>query len=94
MARPATLPDEVVCYRRVGPFDKNSLPAGLLREHRLKPGVWGVVTMVSGTIGFTWDDPDGGSIEVVAPDSLVIPPDVPHHVDATGPFVLEIGFFR
>lgn len=94
IGRPGVVPPGASCYRRIGPFDQHSLPAGLLREHRLKEDVWGVVTMLSGSIQFIWDDAAGGAVELATPDSLVIPPDAPHHVAATGPFVLEIEFYR
>lgn len=94
VGRPGVLPPGAVCYRRIGPFDQHSLPAGLLREHQLKEDVWGVVTMLAGSIGFTWDDARGGTIDFRAPESLTIPPAVPHHVTATGPFTLEIEFYR
>lgn len=94
MSRTNILPADVACYRRIGPFDQASLPAGLLSEHRLKHDVWGVLTLVEGSTGLVWDDSEGGQIDLVAPAGLVIPPDVPHHVDVHGPFVLEIEFHR
>jgi len=88
------LPADATCYRRIGPFDQDSLPAGLLREHQLKEDVWGLLTMVDGIIGFTWDDAEGGTIQLAAPDSMVIPPAVLHHVEMRGPFTLTIEFHR
>ena len=92
--RPGVLPPGAACYRRIGPFDRQNLPSGLLHEHQLKEGVWGVVTLVSGSMHFIWDDVDGGELVISAPDSLVIPPETPHHVAANGDFSLEIEFYR
>ena len=92
--RAEKLPADATCYRRIGPFDEASFPAGLLGEHRLKEDVWGVLTLVDGAIGFAWDDAEGGEIELVAPASLVIPPTVPHHLTVGGPFSLTIEFHR
>jgi tellurite resistance-related uncharacterized protein len=94
MHRTNALPAGVTCYRQLGPFDEESLPAGLLREHRLKQDVWGVLTMLDGTIGFRWDDAEGGKVELAAPASMVIPPTVPHHLHVSGPFALTIEFHR
>ena len=88
------LPADAVCYWQSGELDQNSLPAGLTREHRLKEGTWGLLTLLSGSIGFNWDDADGGPVELSAPARMVIPPTVPHHVDARGPFTLQIEFYR
>ena len=92
--RPDTLPADAASYRRIGPFDQDSLPAGLLREHQLKEDVWGVLTLLEGEIGFSWDDAEGGESELVAPASIVIPPTVPHHVEMRGPFTLTLEFHR
>ena len=92
--RPNVLPPGAIRYRRIGPFDQQSLPAGLLREHRLKDNVWGVVTMLSGSIDFVWDDKFGGETELAAPDCLIIPPAVAHHVAKRGDFMLHIEFYR
>ncbi|HEU4497815.1 MAG TPA: DUF1971 domain-containing protein [Sphingomicrobium sp.] len=94
IGRAEMLPADAVSYRRIGPFDEHSLPSGLLREHQLKEDVWAVLTMVDGTIGFAWDDDDGGEVDLTAPATLVIPPSVPHHVDLRGPFTLTIEFHR
>lgn len=93
-SRANDLPVDAVGYWRSGQLDQHSLPAGLTREHRLKEGTWGVVTLLSGTIGFNWDDAEGGAVELSAPGRMVIPPTVPHHVDIRGPFTLEIEFLR
>ncbi len=92
--RPDTLPADAAGYRHLGPFDQDSLPAGLLREHRLKEDVWGVLTMLDGVIGFCWDDAEGGGVELAAPASLIIPPTIAHHLEVRGPFALAIEFHR
>jgi tellurite resistance-related uncharacterized protein len=92
--RADSLPPDAVCYWRSGIFDQQSLPAGLTREHRLKDGTWGLVTLLSGRVGFTWDDAEGGAVELTAPATMVVPPTVPHHVEIRGPFALQVEFFR
>jgi len=36
-----SLPDDVVCYRTLGPWTDSEIPAGLLKQHQLKAGSWG-----------------------------------------------------
>lgn len=79
-------------YRTIGPFDEQTLPAGLRAEHRLKPGAWGRITLTEGAIRFVWDDREGGSHGLSAPAELIVPPQVLHHVEADGPFRLTIDF--
>ena len=90
----AELPAGAVAYRTIGPFDAATLPAGLRAEHRLKPGAWGLLELTAGSLSFVWDDEEGGLDELVAPVRLVVPPQVPHHVEGEGPFALTIAFHR
>ena len=64
--RGPALPALAAPYRTIGPFDSDTIPAGLLRRHDLKPGVWGVLTVAFGTIRFCWDDEAGGERELAA----------------------------
>jgi tellurite resistance-related uncharacterized protein len=88
------LPAGSEAYRTIGPFDANTLPAGLRAEHRLKEGTWGLLTLSEGSLRFVWDDEQGGADDLSAPTILVVPPQVLHHVEVTGPFVLSIAFHR
>ena len=88
------LPPGSTAYRDIGPFDAQSLPAGLRAEHRLKEGTWGLLTLTAGSLRFVWDDEQGGAEELVAPVQLVVPPQVLHHVEGEGPFELTIAFHR
>jgi tellurite resistance-related uncharacterized protein len=88
------LPLGSIAYRTIGPFDAQSLPAGLRAEHRLKEGTWGLLTLSRGSLRFVWDDEVGGSDELAAPAALIVPPQVPHHVEAQDSFALTIAFHR
>jgi tellurite resistance-related uncharacterized protein len=81
-------------YRTIGPFDAQSLPQGLRKEHRLKQGAWGLLVLTAGSLRFAWDDEAGGAEDLAAPASLVVPPQVLHHVEGEGPFELTITFYR
>jgi hemoglobin len=87
------LPEHVVPYRTIGSFDAATLPQGLRRTHDLKAGTWGLVQLREGHIGFVWEDGPGGRLDVGAPAEIVVPPQVPHHVDGDR-FRLAITFFR
>lgn len=92
--RPSTLPEQVHAYRAIGPFDGSTLPAGLRRTHDLAEDVWGVVSLEEGNIAFVWEDAGGERVELVAPAELVVPPRIPHHVEAGRNFRLSITFYR
>lgn len=88
------LPDKARPYRTIGPFDENSLPAGLRRTHALKEGSWGKLVLEEGALAFTWEDETGGSRQLTAPAELIVPPVVQHHVKPEGPIRLTITFYR
>lgn len=90
MAEPA--PAGFVLVRQIGPFDPSTLPRGLLAEHRLKPGRWGRLRVTKGAVRLLWDDGTGRAEHLVAPAEALIPPEVPHHLEFTGDFRLEIAF--
>lgn len=90
--RGPALPPDARCYRRIGPFDAPSIPTGLLRQHDLKPGVWGLLAIETGSILFRWDDPQGGERRLAAGDTMLVPPTVPHHLEIAGPVTLSIAF--
>ena len=92
--RTASLPQGAEAYRTIGPFDAASLPKGLRAEHSLKPGTWGLLELTEGALRFVWDDEKGGAEEISAPASLVVAPEVLHHVEGSGPFTLTITFYR
>ena len=81
-------------YRTIGPFDAQSLPQGLRKQHQLKDGAWGLLTLSAGSLRFVWDDAAGGTDALAAPASVVVPPQILHHVEGEGPFELTITFCR
>ena len=89
----ANYPPVALPYKRTPVFDEHTLPAGLRKEHRTKPGVWGVIRVLEGRVRY----------EVLAPASEVILdadhpglilPDVPHFVEPLGPMQMLVEFFK
>lgn len=87
------LPDGVELARTTDVFDEDSVPAGLLRAHRVADGVWGRLVVHEGSIGFRFED-DDRLLEAVAGESIVIPPRRRHHVEPTGPVRFVVEFHR
>jgi tellurite resistance-related uncharacterized protein len=89
------LPAGLKSYRSIGPFDTDSLPKGLLREHTIKEGTWARLSVHSGEIRFVWDNADHqGETQIVSAGAMiVVPPTVPHHLEKTdGDFELTVDF--
>lgn len=88
------LPAGLALVRTTDLFDQDSVPAGLLRAHRVADGVWGRLVVHDGTVVFVFEDDPSRPIDVTAPDSVVIPPGRLHHVEIIGPTRFTVEFHR
>lgn len=84
------LPADLTLVRTTSEFSVGSVPAGLLRAHRVAEGVWGLLRVRDGTVVFVAEET--GEARTLTPgDAQVVPPGVIHHVelDEAARFVLE-----
>lgn len=90
------VPTTLKAYQEIGPFSAENLPKGLLKDHKLKAGSWGRLTMLEGAIRFVWSDgrTDNVTEELTAGDVLMIPPQALHNLEKTGDFLLKIAFMK
>lgn len=87
------LPDGLELTRTTDVFDQETVPAGLLRAHRVATGVWGRLVVHDGSLRFVFED-DGTTFRADAGEWIVIPPDRPHRVELTGPVGFVVEFHR
>ena len=90
--RTRSLPHDAVLVRTTAVFDEESVPAGLLRAHRIADGVWGRLVVYRGTLDFLFEDEPNAPITLTAGERLVIPPAVPHRVVLTGSAAFAVEF--
>lgn len=88
------LPPGPVYERTTGEFSAESTPRGLLRAHRLAPGIWGLLEVTAGSVTFVWEAEGQRRIILFAEDSLVIEPELPHHVEPDAEARFAVGFYR
>ena len=79
-------------YRQTAMFDETTLPAGLRREHRTKPGVWGVIRVLDGRLRYAVLDPSSEAILEPGRPGL-IRPDEPHFVEPLGSMRMQVEFY-
>lgn len=84
----------MVLQRTTDVFDSSSVPAGLLRAHQIAPDVWGEVEVLDGTLTFVWEDVDDPAVVLSAGDTLVVPPETPHHVELGPDARFRVSFHR
>ena len=87
------LPSGLVAYRRTPVFDQDTIPAGLRREHRTAPGIWGLITVLEGRLRFRSLRPvHERGLEPGAP--MAVAPQQPHEVASDGPVRFFVEFYR
>lgn len=79
-------------YRSTPVFDEVTLPAALRREHRTKPGVWGVVRVLEGQVELSYANPPRTLILSSDLPGLLLP-EQPHFVEPIGAMRMRVEFY-
>jgi tellurite resistance-related uncharacterized protein len=88
----AELPEGLHLARTAGPFDADTLPAGLLRGHRVAERTWGCLRVHEGSVWFSMDSDPPVWVRVEAGGRQTIPPGVLHALTLDGPVRLTVEF--
>jgi tellurite resistance-related uncharacterized protein len=87
----AAVPEGVTPYKRTPTFSEDTVPAGLLRDHRTKPSTWAHIVVEEGKLEYVCDR---GTFVLQPSARGVIEPGVPHHVRLLGPVRFHVVFMR
>ncbi len=92
LTRMDALPEGLTPRRRTPVFDQDSVPAGLLRAHTTKAGVWGRIVVLEGRLRYRLLEPTRREHLLQPGVDGVIPPEVRHEVEPDGPvrFYVEL----
>lgn len=93
MLESVELPEGVALQRSTPELDRASVPAGLLRSHRVATGVWGLLRVNAGEVTFV-AEATGESRRLGPGDTQVIEPDVLHHVEPSDEARFAVEFYR
>ncbi len=85
------LPPSVEPYRRTPEFNERTIPSGLRKSHRTKPGVWARLVVSEGSIRFRSAE---GDVTVTAGSPGVVGPQVEHSVEPVGRVRFYVEFCR
>jgi len=84
-AAPASaLPDDVRPYHRTAIFTRDTVPAGLLKAHSTKKGVWGLIHVLEGELLYVVVDERRAATEtslIAGGPPGVVEPEILHHVE-------------
>lgn len=80
-------------YKVTAEWDEASLPLAIRSRHNTKPGTWGLLRVLQGTVDLVFEDP-ARRVHVTADEPAEIPPQAWHHVEVTGPMRMQVEFYR
>ena len=76
------LPDGVKAYSKIGPFNQDTIPKGLLKTHNTKSGVWALLEVQAGQVRYVITEAEDQGEHILNNDkSGVIAPLHIHHLE-------------
>lgn len=93
----AQLPEGATPYKRTPTFTEATVPAGLLNDHSIKAGTWGLIHVEAGRLRYVVTDVRAPAVDEVlvtggAPG--VVEPGILHRVEPLGPVRFFVEFLR
>lgn len=88
------LPSNVVPYHRTREFSESTVPDALRRRHTTKPGVWGRICVLEGSLRYRILEPSLEEHVLSAELHGVVEPEVPHDVEPMGTVRFYVEFLR
>ena len=89
----AGLPPGARPYKKTPVFMETSVPAGLLKDHATKEGVWGIIHVEQGELEYTIAD-QGVSTRLSPNTQGLVRPTELHYVKPVGPCRFFVEFWR
>lgn len=86
------LPEGLQEYKRTPEFTETTIPAGLLKDHNTKAGVWGLIHVLQGSLQYTVHHPADRTYDLAAGDLGIVVPLMKHHVKAPGKVRFYVAF--
>ena len=89
-----SLPSDVIAYKRTPTFTQHTVPAGLLRAHTTKAGVWGRIVVASGQLRYRIQGDEPGEHVLAPGHDGIVEPQVPHDVTPIGDVEFHVEFLK
>lgn len=88
------LPEGLTKYYESPIFDEETLPHALQKGHKTKAGCWAKAIITEGAIGYVLKERPEEILTLSAGEFVIIEPEVPHHVEVTGPVKFQLEFYK
>lgn len=87
-----SLPNHVQQYSTSPVFTEETAPKGLLKDHKTKSGIWGLICVNEGELEYIIEDKE---THILTPDQKgVIEPEIKHHIKPLGAASFTIEFYK
>lgn len=87
-------PDDLIKYSETPAFTDETVPAKLTNAHSTKPGVWGRLVLMEGTLDYVVPDTPEKSLSLSKGDCAIIEPQVIHFVKPGKGAIFRVEFYR
>ncbi len=87
------VPSGLAPYSQSPIFTEKTVPDAFLKDHSTKPGVWGVIHVLSGQLQFTVPSKEEERV-ISAGGKVIVEPTVPHKVQPMGTVSFQVEFWR
>ena len=88
------LPSTVNPYKQTPVFDERSVPAGLLKSHNTKAGVWAKIVVTEGALTYRILEPVVEEVALLPGVHGVVEPTVKHEVVPQAGVRFYVEFYR
>ena len=89
-----SIPPDVVVYQQTKEFTEATVPVGLTRRHTTKPGVWGRICVLEGSLRYRILEPQSEEHLLSPGQDGVVEPESPHEVECLGATRFYVEFLR
>lgn len=87
------IPSYLKPYKKTGIFDQDSIPNALLNDHSTKPGVWGKIIIIDGSLRYSI--PSAIEEHILTTEKFgVVEPEVKHKVSPIGQVKFYVEFYQ
>ena len=88
------IPADYVAYKQTPVFTETTVPAGLLKRHKTKVGIWGKIVVLEGRLMYRILEPVLETHELNPTQAGAVEPTVAHEVAPLGPVKFYVEFFN
>ncbi len=89
-----SIPRDAVAYKRTPEFARPTIPSALGRSHKTKPGVWGRICVMDGSLLYRILEPQLEEHVLAPGEPGVIEPEIAHEVEPIGEVRFYVEFLR